>query len=442
MIRKYLYAICFFFALTIVAACGKESTNSASVVDNIPITAPTGSISGETSTDTPLVEPTEEPTVPVKLSDDFWLGADVSMLIAQENSDVKYYDNDGNEADLLKLLADNDVNLVRIRVWNDPYDEEGNGYGGGNCDIENALKIGKRATEYGIGVMVDFHYSDFWADPKKQMRPKAWEGLNIDKQADALYVYTYESLEKLLEEGVDVKVVQIGNETTTGMSGRTSWIEVGKLMNSGAKAVRELSKLYDKEIKIAIQFTNPEKKNYLTYAKYLADNDVDYDIFASSYYPFWHGSTENLTTQLKKVVDKYDKEVMVAEISYVYTYEDGDGTGNSVSSGEYAYEISPDGQIQAVSECVEALLNVGEKAVGVCYWEPAWIPVPADTQEERAEKWEKYGSGWASSYSAKYDPYDAGKYYGGSAWDNQAWFDFEGRPLKSLETYKIVRKSY
>lgn len=376
------------------------------------------------------------------LSDDFIFGCDMSMLIAQENSGVVYYDEWGKEQDVLTTLANNGVNMIRVRVWNDPYDENGMGYGGGNCDVDNAIAIGKRATDNDMGVFIDFHYSDFWADPSKQMCPKAWVGMSVSEKADALYKYTKESLKKMLDEGVDVQMVQIGNEITSGMSGEKKWADIATLLKSGSKAVREVSKEYKKDIQIAVHFTNPEKGKYSTYAKTLDNNDVDYDIFASSYYSFWHGTLENLTKVLKDVATKYDKKVMVAEISYAYTYADGDDNQNTIYEGawgEFKYELSEQGQAEAVRDCVAALAAVGDAAIGVCYWEPAWIPVPGDTGMTRSEIWEKYGSGWASSYASGYDPEDAGKYYGGSAWDNQALFDNEGHPLSSIQMFLKIK---
>ena len=117
------------------------------------------------------------------LADDFFLGMDVSSVLAEEASGVKYYDAQGRERDLFDLLAENGVNLIRVRVWNDPFDAQGRGYGGGNCDIETALAIGKRAAAAGLPLLVDFHYSDFWADPGKQMVPKAWKGMDIDESS-------------------------------------------------------------------------------------------------------------------------------------------------------------------------------------------------------------------------------------------------------------------
>ncbi len=421
-----------FYPLVLIAAflftgCTKPGIETVEI-DKTPITVEKNAIS---------VAPVEG------LSEDFVFGCDVSTLIAQEESGVVYYNEKGEEQDLLHTLAQNGVNMVRVRVWNDPYDENGNGYGGGNCDTENAIAIGERATKYGMSSFIDYHYSDFWADPSKQMCPKAWKDMNIDEKTEALYEYTKDSLGQILEAGVEVSMVQIGNEITSGMAGEKDWKNISALLNSGAKAVRELAKEYDQDIQIAIHFTNPEKEGrYAYYAKTLNDNNVDYDIFASSYYSFWHGTLDNLKKVLGDIADTYDKKVMVAEISYAYTYADGDGHQNTIYEGAWGtfdYEVSEQGQADAVRDCVETLATLGNRAVGICYWEPAWIPVPDDTELSRSELWEKYGSGWASSYASGYDPKDAGQYYGGSAWDNQALFDAEGHPISSIDMFEQMR---
>ncbi len=375
----------------------------------------------------------------IDLSEDFIMGCDISTVIAQENSGVKYYDYDGSEGDLFAILADSGVNYIRVRVWNDPFDENGNGYGGGNCDIDTACEIGKRATEAGMKLLVDFHYSDFWADPSKQDAPKAWEGMDIDTKKQALYDYTFESLTKLKDAGVDVGMVQVGNETNGKMCGEKVWMNIYYLMDAGSRAIREVFP----EALVAVHFTNPESvDNMLNYASKLDYYKLDYDVFGSSYYPYWHGTPENLTSVLSEIATTYNKKVMCAEISYAYTLDNGDMNGNSIGDAqtyEKPYPISVQGQSRAIVDVIEAVANVGEAGIGVFYWEPAWIGVPGETWEEQSALWEEHGSGWASSYSASYDPDDAGLYYGGSAWDNQALFDFDGKPLESLKTFKLVR---
>lgn len=377
------------------------------------------------------------------MPEEFVLGADVSTLIAEEKSGVKYYDENGNEQDLLLTLAQNGINTIRIRVWNDPYDAEGNGYGGGNNDVETAVLIGKRAAQYGLSVMVDFHYSDFWADPSKQMVPKAWKDMSAEEKHTAAYEFTYDSLKQMLDEGVDVTMVQIGNEITTGLSGETKWSAMSQILTGGSEAVRTLSAEYEKDISVVVHFTNPEDAGkYERYAQMLSKFEIDYDVFASSYYPYWHGTMENLTKVLKEIAEKYGKKVMVAEVSYAYTMEDGDGFGNTISEDavcELYYPVTVQGQADCVRDVVQAVVDTGDAGIGVIYWEPAWIPVPGDSDVPRETLWQEHGSGWASVYAAEYDPEDAGVYYGGSAWDNEAMFDFEGHPLASLSVFRFLR---
>ncbi len=372
------------------------------------------------------------------LADDFIFGADVSTVIAEENSGVVYYDYDGAEQDLFVTLAESGVNYIRVRVWNDPYDADGNGYGGGNCDLANAVAVGRRAAAAGLKLLVDFHYSDFWADPSKQQAPKAWEGMGIDEKCAALYDYTRDCLRQLKAAGVTVGMIQLGNETTTGLAGETTWMNICKLMKAGARASREVNE----KTLIAVHFANPENTaNYEKFARNLAKYEVDYDVFASSYYPYWHGTTENLTAILSEIAQTYHKKVMVAEVSYAYTAEDSDFNANVIGSElnyTKTYPLTVQGQATAVADVARAVAAVGEAGLGIFYWEPAWITVGGSDHETNAALWERYGSGWASSYSAEYDPDDAGIYYGGSAWDNQALFDSTGHPLQSLRVFSYL----
>ena len=372
------------------------------------------------------------------LPEDFFLGMDVSSVLSLEASGVRYRDTDGTEKDLFALLSENGVNLIRVRVWNDPFDSDGNGYGGGNNNIEAAVEIGRRAAAYGLPLLVDFHYSDFWADPSKQQTPKAWEGMDIKAKAEALYTYTADCLSRLKAEGIRVSMVQLGNETNGRMCGERIWMNiVHHLMKAGSRAVREV---YPDAL-VAVHFTNPESADtMLNYASKLAYYDLDYDVFGTSYYPYWHGTLDNLRQVLGEIAETYGKKVMVMETSYAYTLEDGDFSGNTIGEGggyEKYWPVTVQGQSNALQDVVRTVQEAG--GIGVCWWEGAWIPVGTESFEENSRLWETYGSGWASSFAGSYDPADAGKYYGGCACENQAMFDFEGRALPSLATFRLLR---
>ncbi|WP_217616452.1 glycosyl hydrolase 53 family protein [Cellulomonas sp. GbtcB1] len=373
------------------------------------------------------------------LAEDFITGVDVSSVLSQEASGVVYRDADGVPTDLFEVLADSGVNYVRVRVWNDPYDAQGRGYGGGTVDVARAVEIGERATAHGLRVLVDFHYSDFWADPAKQHVPKAWEGLSVADKAVALQDWTAAALTEFRDAGVDVGMVQVGNETNNAVAGVSGWDGMAQLFSAGSSAVRAVLP----DALVAVHLTNPETAGrYATAAAALDARGVDYDVFASSYYPYWHGSLSNLTSVLKQVADDYDKQVMVAETSWARTLDDGDGHPNVITADTttHQYPISVQGQATAVRDVVAAVAAVGDAGIGVFYWEPAWTPVgPPSALDANKALWEAHGSGWASSYAGEYDPDDAGQYYGGSAWDNQALFADDGTALESLRVFSYVR---
>ena len=379
---------------------------------------------------------------------DFIRGMDVSSVLSLERSGVKYYTADGEEQDLFRILADSGVNYIRVRVWNDPFDSGGNGYGGGNNDVTAAAVIGKRAAAYGMRLLVDFHYSDFWADPGKQKAPKAWSGMSLDEKISAVRRFTAESLQTIREAGADIGMVQIGNETNTGIAGENSWYNMAQLYNAGSAAVRA----FDPDVLVAIHFTEPQNSYIKTLADFLHDYHVDYDVFATSYYPYWHGSLENLTEVLGYAAERYQKYTMVAETSYAYTLDDSDGHPNTVSAysnstgDNLLWDFSPQGQAEEVRAVMAAVNDVPDcYGLGVFYWEGAWITV-GDTDglsgaaydarlNGNKTLWERDGSGWAASFCGEFDPDDGGRWYGGSAVDNQAFFSPDGRALPSLRVF-------
>jgi len=400
--------------------------------------APASALAVPTAASEPVAATITVPRVE-NLPADFIGGVDVSSVLSLEASGVVFRDADGTPDDLFAILAESGVTDVRVRVWNDPFDANGNGYGGGDVDVDRAIEIATRATDAGLGVLVDFQYSDFWADPAKQQAPKAWAGLSADETAVEVGEFTRDAVRRLVAAGVDLKMVQVGNETNNGVAGVTGWDDMAKVFSAGSAAVRAESP----GTLVAVHFTNPERAGfYAGVAAQLNSRGVDYDVFASSYYPFWHGTPENLTAVLKGIADTYGKKVMVAETSWAYTLDDGDGHGNVIDLPSEAtkYPVSVQGQANAVRDVVQAVANVGDAGIGVFYWEPAWLPVgpPAEVEQNKV-LWERDGSGWASSFSGEYDPDDAGQWFGGSAWDNQALFSFDGTASDALNIFSYVR---
>lgn len=389
----------------------------------------------------------------------FVRGVDISSIIAFEQSGVAFKYEDGTQADIFDILKDAGVNYVRIRVWNDPYDSTtGKGYGGGNCDLYKAVEIGKRATEHGMLCMIDFQYSDFWADPAKQYPPKEWINYTASQKADAIYYYTYNSLKTLIDSGVRVGMVQIGNETQGSMCGMGGLYGetynltsgVGAAIQKGCDAVDAVSAEYgltgdDKILKV-LHFTDPNT-TASWYAECLEDLNVNYDVFSVSAYPFWHGDPAEVGESLKYIARTFNKKVMVAETSYPYTFDNADSSGNNIGSlndmSFSGYSISPAGQKQAIIAVMNAVASVNAQSgtygygLGAFYWEPAWI----GTTEAACSS---YGTGFASSASGNYEllfkstvsEYSATDRT--SSWDNMALFASDGTALSSLQLFKEV----
>ena len=423
-----LWALMLFLSFAILCSCGNKN-KILSEENN----------KSEVMSDTLYVKKVEN------IPNDFIFGMDASCVPSLEKSVVKYFDYDGNEKDVYEILSQNGINYIRVRIWNDPFDSDGNGYGGGNCNLQNAVEVGKRATKYGMKLLVNFHYSDFWADPSKQFAPKSWVNLTIDEKADALYEYTKSCLEELKKQGIDIGMVQIGNETNGAMCGESSsetdgWKNITTLMSMGSKAVREVCP----SALVAVHFTNPEiTSSYETYGKKLEYYGVDYDVFASSYYPYWHGTLKNLSTVLSNIATKYGKKVMVAETSYAFSSEDTDFYRNTVGEGGEIvknYPLTIQRQADSVRDVIDTVVNETVNGIGVFYWEGTWIGVGSKSYNENLFLWEKNGSGWASSYAALYDPDDAGKWYGGCSVENQAFFDKNGKVLESLKVFDLVKR--
>lgn len=387
------------------------------------------------------------------LSSDFIMGMDISSMISELQSGVVYRDYDGNELktldDICRFIKEQGINHIRIRVWNDPYDANGNGYGGGNNDVAKATEFANACRSAGLKMLVDFHCSDLWTDPSKQQEPKAWKGYTLEQKKEALNTYITESLNTIDPSKDVVDMVQVGNETTGGFIGETNVSNMCVLFSAGAAGV----KTYNPDVKVVIHVESPHKGTMVTWAENLQNNNVDYDILATSYYPYWHGTLDNLKQQFETVKNTYHKDVMVAETSYAYTLEDSDGhtntvrVGNNDNGADTTEPFTEQGQATAIRNLIHTVNEAG--GLGVYYWEPAWLTVgntkgltgdAYDAQvKENQEKWEKYGSGWASSYANEYDSKDAGKWYGGSAVDNEAMFYPDGTATPALHVWNYVK---
>ena len=366
----------------------------------------------------------------------FVKGMDLSTLLELERCDARYYDK-GQERDILAIMKDYDVDTIRLRLWNDPKSESGEWYGAGNNDLSETIAIGKKVTEAGFGVLLNFHYSDFWADPGKQIKPKAWKDFGMEELEKAVYDFTKESLEKILDEGVNVTMIQVGNELSNGLlwpEGRVpNYDNIYRLVSAGLKACREI----DSKIPLMIHLDNGGNNAlYREWFDNFTQRGGDFDYIGLSYYPFWHGSLDMLEYNMNDIAERYGKDLIVAEVSMGFTMESYQQYEKLSDEERKGYATKPSlvekidypMTIQGQKDFTEDFLNrvgkvTGNHGKGFFWWEPAWIPVP--------------GSGWATPASLKYmnDPGPCG-----NEWANQALFDYDGNVLPALEVIRDFEK--
>ena len=369
-------------------------------------------------------------------------GMDLSTLLELDRLGAKYYD-EGEERDILDIMKDYDVDTIRLRIWNDPWGKDHESYGAGENDVPTTLEIAKRVSEKGFGVLMNFHYSDFWADPGKQIKPKAWEGMTVAELTQAVYDFTFDTMELFKKEGVNITMVQVGNELSNGLlwpegkidvdAGIGEYDNIAKFVSAGIRAVRKSNP----DIPVMIHLDNGGNNELYRrwFDNYVARGE-DFDLIGLSYYPFWHGTMDQLMNNMNDIAERYHKDLIIAEVSMGYTMEDYKAYEKLSDSERKGYATRPalvekiefpmtrEGQADFMRTLLARLETVAEhRARGFFWWEPAWIPVP--------------GSGWATPASLEYmnDPGPCG-----NEWANQALFDYDGNVLPTLEVIRDYKE--
>jgi arabinogalactan endo-1,4-beta-galactosidase len=284
---------------------------------------------------------------------EFAKGADVSWLPQMEATGYEFKDEKGNQANVLQLLKDRGINSVRLRVFVNPSDDPRSGH----CSKEETVAMALRAQNLGMDVMINFHYSDSWADPSQQNIPKAWEDLSFKALKAKVYEHTFEVLSAVKAAGVTPKWVQVGNEIPGGMlwpEGSTdNWEQLGQLLNAGYDA----TKAVDDTIQVIVHVDEGDNhEKFVHFFDNATEQEVQYDIIGLSYYPYWvekdyTETIDNLAFNLKDMVKRYDKDVMVVEVGGLY---------DQVENTKNLLEAT----IKAVKEVPD------NRGVGVMYWEP------------------------------------------------------------------------
>jgi arabinogalactan endo-1,4-beta-galactosidase len=358
------------------------------------------------------------------------IGMDISTLEETERLGGKFYEN-GKEAALYDILKRHGVTSIRLRLWNDPFNERGENYGAGGCDIENILRAARCAVKNGMNWMLNFHYSDFWADPGKQFIPKAWQGFSPEQLEKAVYEYTKEILDRCKSEGLYPRYVQTGNEITNGMlwpAGKVDYDEVTgapgsygnmtRLLKAGVTAARESG---DTKIIFHLERSG-DNARYHHWFDAVTAAGIDYDIIGVSYYPYWHGSMQGVKDNLEDISARYNKDVMIVETAYPFTGKRNAGISgvspviNTLLDGSpLPYPHSIEGQTHFLRDLVKMAKSV-KRCKGIYYWEPGWLQMD--------------GSTWSTESARKYIGEEDKA--GGNDWANHCLFDYQGNLLPAI----------
>ena len=358
------------------------------------------------------------------------LGSDVSSLAKSEALGGVYRTESGRRGDALAILKDHGLNWIRLRVFVNPAD----GYHG----TAELLTMARRAKKLGLKVLVDLHYSDFWADPGKQWTPAAWEGKTFSELKQTFVDYTRGIVKALKSQGTPPDMIQLGNEITPGMlwdyaatwtgcstaddgtsdppayktvCHTANWGQLAELLTAGYQAVKSVSP----RTKVMLQLdAGGDNGLYQYWFGNITTRSVPFDVIGASYYGYWHGSLADLQYNLNDVSARYHKDVVVVETAYPFTLGSDDNTGNVIGVASQlvpGYPATPAGQVanfRDVMSIVRAVPN--GRGLGVFYWDATWTAVA--------------GNGWSPRNPNS-----------GNAWENQALFDFHNRPLPAMNDF-------
>jgi len=334
------------------------------------------------------------------------LGADVSSLQHAEDLGAKYYYANGTAGDPLQILKDNGVNYIRLRIWVNPK----NGYN----NETKVLAFAKTVKAKGLKLLIDFHYSDTWADPGHQTPPVAWASHNISQLQTDVYNYTYGVCTALKAQGTTPDSVQIGNEINVGMLWpvgeviNNNFTNLGLLLKSGYNA----TKACNSGTQVIIHTADADSDaNARWFYDGIKAQGVNWDITGLSYYCYWHGSMSNMSSVVSDMKSRYGKSVIIAETAYPFTASNADSEGNSISSSTpcSGYPATWTGQYDNFRDVLAAARTGG--AIGVFYWEPTWTAIT--------------GNGWDPTNSSS-----------GDQWDNQTLFNWSGVANPAIALFK------
>jgi arabinogalactan endo-1,4-beta-galactosidase len=343
------------------------------------------------------------------------LGHDLSTL-QQEESVGNTFSDHGRVERAERIVARHGATYIRERLWVNPPMPFN--------DLPHVLEMAKRIKEAGLKLLLDFHYSDFWADPGKQYTPQAWQGQDLPTLANTVYDYTRDVIERLARQGTPVDLVQTGNEITAGMLwpvgqlyvGSTQrWVEFTTLLKAAIAGARDGARRDDDNHNLRVMVhidRGGDNGGSRWFYDHILAQGVDFDVIGLSYYPFWHGPLSALQANLNDLAPRYNKDIVIVETAYPWTFADVDNDGNIITASTPLgtdYPATPAGQLGYMGQILSILSQVpNRRGRGVVYWESAWIP----------------GVGWEPG--------------GNDGWDNMTLFDSTGAALPSIKIYEHI----
>ena len=326
---------------------------------------------------------------PIEPEINFYFGADLSYVNEMEDCGAVYKNRSGNVEDAYEIFKSEGANLVRLRLWHSP---SWTNY----SNIEDVKKSMARAKAKGMAVLLDFHYSDTWADPEHQQIPAAWINHIDDRETlgNLLYQYTHETLNELHTLGLDPKIVQIGNEINPmilqdgDLQWPIDWNRNAYLINKGLEAVNAINTENNTQIETMLHIAQPENGVWW-FEQATANGVTNFDWIGLSYYPKWSDYTlDNVGPVLSDLMASYNKRLMIVETAYPFTLNGWDNAGNILGSDALinGYEASIQGQLQYMLDLQNTIESAGGE--GLVYWEPAWVSTNCSTQWGQGSHWE------------------------------------------------------
>lgn len=386
--KKIFLVLTFVFGCTVFYSCeNKESLNESSGT-NVP---DDGIAAGDS--DSPI---------------NFFLGADLSYVNEMIDCGAVFRNSNNEIDDPYSIFKNAGANLIRVRLWHDP---KWTAY----SNFEDVKLTIQRAREENMKVLLDFHYSDTWADPQKQLIPEAWKEYINDRESlgNLLYDYTYSTLTRLAEDGLLPEMVQVGNEINPmilqdeELKWPIDWERNSYLINKGIEAVRNVSKEQDAEIEVMLHIAQPE--NGIWWFKEATENGIsDFEWIGLSYYPKWSEyDLIEVEHAFRTLIQTYKKKLMVVETAYPFTMENADTANNILGSDALVsgYPATQQGQLDYLMRLKKSIKDAGGE--GLIYWEPAWVSTQCETL------WGK-----------------------GSHWDNATLFDHNNRVTRGIGFYQ------